>query len=86
MCNLYLDIIIIFTGDCSNVPDGLLIAFSVCTTLLVAVHLLALMISTCVLPHVEAVANLAHVDSVATIHGGGGDGPVAESPHVTMHR
>ncbi|KAK7023626.1 Protein orai-2 [Halocaridina rubra] len=70
--------------DCSVIPDGLLIAFSVCTTLLVAVHLLALMISTCVLPHVEAVANMAHVDSVTSLHGGTTN--ISESPHVTMHR
>ncbi|XP_071541259.1 protein orai-2 isoform X2 [Panulirus ornatus] len=70
-------------GNCTTVPDGLLIAFSVCTTLLVAVHLLALMISTCVLPHVEAVANMAHVDSVTNLHG---TTNISESPHVTMHR
>lgn len=68
---------------CSNVPEGLLIAFSVCTTLLVAVHLLALMISTCVLPHVEAVSNMAHVDSMTSLHA---TTPISESPHLTMHR
>ncbi|XP_045617449.1 calcium release-activated calcium channel protein 1 isoform X2 [Procambarus clarkii] len=72
------------SGRCSSVPDGLLIAFSVCTTLLVAVHLLALMISTCVLPHVEAVANMAHVDSMASLHGSTTN--ISESPHITMHR
>ncbi|XP_042859678.1 calcium release-activated calcium channel protein 1-like isoform X1 [Penaeus japonicus] len=68
--------------NCSNIPDGLLVAFSVCTTLLVAVHLLALMISTCILPHVEAVASLAHVDSVTNLHSG--NPGIYESPHVTM--
>ncbi|XP_064122954.1 calcium release-activated calcium channel protein 1-like isoform X2 [Macrobrachium nipponense] len=72
-------------SPCSHVPEGLLIAFSVCTTLLVAVHLLALMISTCVLPHVEAVANMTHVDSVTSLHGANTN-VISDSPHLTMHR
>lgn len=72
------------TADDCAVPQGLLIAFSVCTTLLVAVHLLALMISTCVLPHVEAVANITHVDSMASLRGT--TTTISESPHITMHR
>ncbi len=39
-------------------PTPLLIAFATCTTLLVAVHMLALLISTCILPNLEAIANL----------------------------
>ena len=41
-----------------QVPTSLLVTFAVCTVLLIAVHMLALMISTCILPNVEAVANL----------------------------
>lgn len=39
-------------------PLSLLIAFAVCTTLLVSIHMLALLISTCILPHVESIAML----------------------------
>uniref|UniRef100_A0A0P4W5H4 Calcium release-activated calcium channel protein 1 n=1 Tax=Scylla olivacea TaxID=85551 RepID=A0A0P4W5H4_SCYOL len=69
--------------DKCPVPQWLLVAFSLCTTLLVAVHLLALMISTCVLPHVEAVANITHVDSMASLRGT--TTTISESPHITMH-
>lgn len=57
----------------NKIPEGLLITFSVCTTLLVSVHMLALMISTCILPNLEAVAS---------VHG---IAAVSESPHEKMH-
>lgn len=59
-------------SDQGPLPFGLLIAFAVCTTLLVSVHMLALMISTCILPNVEAVASMQ------------GLVPVEESPHEKL--
>merc|ERR1711915_70930 len=59
-----------------NIPPGLLVAFAVCTVLLIAVHMLALMISTCILPNVEAVANL-HLQTPSTVF---------ESPHSKMSK
>lgn len=58
------------SGD--PIPQPLLIGFVVCTTLLVTVHLVALMISTCILPNIEAVSNVHSVQAVN------------ESPHDQM--
>ncbi|KAI2805214.1 Protein orai-2 [Blomia tropicalis] len=39
----------------TQVPFGLLLFFIVITTMLVSVHMIALMISTCILPHIESI-------------------------------
>ncbi|CAD5121055.1 DgyrCDS9595 [Dimorphilus gyrociliatus] len=58
--------------DYAKVGQGLLIVFSICTVLVVGVHLLALMISTCMLPNIEAVASLNSMEAVN------------ESPHMRL--
>ncbi|KAL0267251.1 UNVERIFIED_CONTAM: hypothetical protein PYX00_009579 [Menopon gallinae] len=54
------------------VPEWLFVLFAVCTTVLVSVHIFALMISTYLLPNIDAVSKL-HVSSLVT-----------ESPHDRM--
>lgn len=60
-------------SDGEQLPKPLLFLFAICTTMLVAVHMLALLISTCILPNMEAISNL-HILSL-----------VNESPHEKMH-
>jgi len=40
-----------------DLPTVLLVLFAICTTLVVAIHLIALFISTCILPHIDAIAS-----------------------------
>ncbi|XP_012266840.2 calcium release-activated calcium channel protein 1-like [Athalia rosae] len=54
------------------VPEWLFVMFAICTTVLVSVHIFALMISTYLLPNVEAISKL----QVARL--------VTESPHERM--
>ena len=54
----------------AHTPEALLIAFSVTTTILISVHVFALMISVCVLPNIESVAN-SHT--------------IKDSPHEKLH-
>ena len=56
----------------TNVPEWLFVMFAVCTTVLVAVHIFALMISTYILPNIDAIAKLEVCEMVA------------ESPHERM--
>nr|XP_023016716.1 calcium release-activated calcium channel protein 1-like [Leptinotarsa decemlineata] len=56
----------------TNVPEWLFVMFAVCTTVLVAVHIFALMISTYILPNIEAIAKLEICEMVT------------ESPHERM--
>ncbi|XP_030748202.1 calcium release-activated calcium channel protein 1-like isoform X1 [Sitophilus oryzae] len=56
----------------TNVPEWLFVMFAVCTTILVAVHIFALMISTYILPNIESIAKLEICELVT------------ESPHERM--
>jgi calcium release-activated calcium channel protein 1 len=56
----------------TNVPEWMFVLFSVCTTVLVAVHIFALMISTYILPNIDAITRL-HSNEL-----------VLESPHERM--
>ncbi|XP_044755784.1 calcium release-activated calcium channel protein 1-like [Coccinella septempunctata] len=56
-----------------TIPNPILVAFAIITTLLVAVHMLALMISTCILPNIEAICSM---DSISLVD---------ESPHERLH-
>lgn len=57
----------------TRVPSAVLVSFAIITTLLVAVHMLALMISTCILPNIEAICSL---DAIHLVE---------ESPHEKLH-
>jgi len=58
-----------------GIPQELLIAFSVMTTVLISVHVFALMISVCILPNIEGVANIQCQ----------GTQMVRDSPHEKLH-
>lgn len=60
-------------GSDQKIPKSIMITYAVVTTLLVAVHMLALMISTCILPNVEAICSLNSINFVE------------ESPHERLH-
>lgn len=54
-----------FQNDPANpIPPTLLIVFGLCTVLLVSVHMLALMISICILPSVEAICLTSEMGKV----------------------
>ncbi|XP_063628658.1 calcium release-activated calcium channel protein 1-like [Cydia splendana] len=60
----------------TNVPEWLFVMFAVCTTVLVAVHIFALMISTYLLPHIDAVSKMEMPGAPARA--------LRESPHERM--
>ncbi|XP_053212951.1 calcium release-activated calcium channel protein 1-like [Panonychus citri] len=66
------------------IPVPLLISFVLCTTLLVSVHMLALMISTCILPNIESdceqLSELRESQPTLKIH----SRTLIDSPHDTL--
>lgn len=56
----------------TGVPEWLFVIFAVCTTVLVSVHIFALMISTYILPNIDAIAKMEICEWVS------------ESPHERM--
>ncbi|KAL3272272.1 hypothetical protein HHI36_022752 [Cryptolaemus montrouzieri] len=56
----------------TDVPEWLFVIFAVCTTILVSVHIFALMISTYILPNIDAIAKMEICEWVS------------ESPHERM--
>merc|ERR1719495_2845345 len=62
-----------------NIPQWLFIVFSVMTTILISVHVFALMISTCILPNIETVDQLnSHTDHFESVIGT----LACDSPHM----
>ncbi|EDV29134.1 uncharacterized protein TRIADDRAFT_52705 [Trichoplax adhaerens] len=71
---------IIGSNTTTNCPPGhkcvplyLLVCFAVLTTILISVHLFAVMISTCILPHIDAAESEGPSDGM-------------ESPHFELHK
>ena len=64
-----------FNNDPQNpVPGILLMLFGVCSILLVSVHILALMIATCIMPSVESIALLENAETASE----------ADAPHERL--
>ena len=73
-----------------DLDNVLVILFSLLTTFLISVHILALMISICVLPHLETVENMRNLEASRS---GKKDGSakminamIEESPHENLRR
>jgi len=60
----------------ADIPVALLVIFAVSTTLVVAIHLIALFISTCILPHIDAIASSKQDHSIRS-----STSPLRRSPH-----
>jgi calcium release-activated calcium channel protein 1 len=67
-----------------DIPQSLLVIFTICTTLVVTIHLIALFISTCILPHIDAVAE--NRDESFWPRPDDNQLNVERSPHVRLHR
>lgn len=72
LCILQVAMVELQINEPTMVPEWLFIMFAVCTTVLVAVHIFALMISTYLLPNVDAISKLQSTKLIQ------------ESPHERM--
>ena len=68
----------------NKVPIAILIIYAIITSLLVGIHMLALMISTCILPQVEATA-LETIQTIQTLNSERNDHPSHKADFNMLH-
>ena len=64
---LYLQVAIVEVEISKDTPYQILIPFSILTAILIFVHLLSLLLATCLLPELESITNDAHPQLFASV-------------------